>query len=252
MLLVVWLWGHDASTTSNTTKIRHVLMVIDMQKDYDWSANMDLYGDIKSPFCANISDIVPEINNLRRSRHWDKVVFTQDWLNASTFATSKPFCIADTAGADLLDSLEVTSDDFKFSKNKDDAFNLVQAIGDAPRGYGLRDEGLRLNANSNALVDILRFWGFSSKTTVLTIAGQMTDRCVLKSVLHARELGYRVHVVRSAVYTTASLPDSFWHFPLEPPSPLPVDLLTEVTSSRVGAGNATAFEYMQAAGMSIV
>merc|ERR1711870_199675 len=96
------------------------------------------------------------INHLRKSKAWDKVIFTQDWLNASLLTEPAPFCNAGSLGADVLDDLEVDqSQDFFFSKNKDDAFNLVQASEGSPRGYGLRNEGLHMGAALNALVDIL-------------------------------------------------------------------------------------------------
>mmetsp|Transcript_28208 Transcript_28208/g.49263 ORF Transcript_28208/g.49263 Transcript_28208/m.49263 type:complete len:314 (+) Transcript_28208:80-1021(+) len=242
---------------------QQVLIVLDMQKDYDRSANLQLYdGKVLSPYASDISSIVPTINKVRGSRSWDKVIWTQDWLSAADLIAEQehPFCVADTPGAELLDGLDVNpSTDFFYSKKLDDAFNIVPSAvycgGSAPNssgprhGYGLRDEGLKIGAPSNALIDILRFWGFSRENTSITIAGQMTDRCVMKTALHAQSLGYQVVVEREAVYTNQEKPDYKWHF--RPPVPFSAELQAEVLLSHAGPGRELAFQFFESAGVHV-
>lgn len=242
---------------------QHVLIVTDMQKDYDRTANLKLYdGKVLSPYASNISSIVPAINKLRGSRRWDKVIWTQDWLSAADLIAEQehPFCVANTPGAELLDDLDVRpSTDLFYSKKMDDAFNIVpRAVycggstsnsSQPSHGYGLRDEGLKIGAPSNALIDILHFWGFTRENTTITLAGQMTDRCVMKTALHAHNMGYPVIVEREAVYTNQEKPDSNWHF--RSPTPLSEELLAEVLNSHAGPGRELAFQFFDSAGVHV-
>ena len=100
-----------------------VLIVIDMQRDYDTNANVKLYGSVRSPYANDIGQFVPAINAIRRARSWDRVVFTLDWLPAAMLSGRTPFCEADSAGAALLDGLDVDASlDVCFRKDSDDSF----------------------------------------------------------------------------------------------------------------------------------
>ena len=96
--LAGWLMGGGAE------RKRRVLIVGDMQKDYDIAANMKLYGEVRSPYANKIGGIVPAINQLRSSERWANVIFTLDWLPATM---NRTFCLADSPGAALLDELDV-------------------------------------------------------------------------------------------------------------------------------------------------
>merc|ERR1719204_79542 len=186
---------------------QQLLLVIDMQKDYDDQSNMELYGYIKTPYHGNISSIVPAINELRQSRTWDKVVFSKDWLDAAELTSGQQsFCIAGTPGAELVNGLDVDSSrDLIFTKNLDDVFNTnttrPDGHGSFIHGYGLRNEGKRIAARSNRFADVLAKLGYRTEDTIITIAGILTDMCVLKSAMHARDLGFEVQVVRHATYS---------------------------------------------------
>ena len=62
---------------------KRVLVIGDMQKDYDVAANVALYGEIRSLYANPIAAIVPAINALRRAEAWDLVVFTFDFVIAT-------------------------------------------------------------------------------------------------------------------------------------------------------------------------
>lgn len=255
-------WDMRSLAAGDPQARRHVLIVLDMQKDYDCRANVQMYGKILSPYCGDISSIVSGINIVRRSRRWDKVIWTQDWLAAEPLIAKgqHPFCIANTTGATLLEGLATDpSTDFFYSKSMDDAFNIVPDVvfcgtassdsGKPLHGYGLRNEGLQLGAPSNALIDILHFWNFSPSNTVISVAGQMTDRCVMKTAIHARSMGYEVILESSAIYTNEEKPDSDWNLPS--PESFSQELLAEILRIDAGPGKELGLAYMKASGVSI-
>merc|ERR1719458_1754494 len=118
-----------------------------------------------------------------------------DWLDIAELSPSnQPFCIAGTPGAELVNGLEVDRlRDLIFTKNLDDVFNTSTKRPDGPgnfiHGFGLRNEGKNMGASSNQLVDLLAKLGYHSENSIITVVGILTDMCVLKSAMHARDLG---------------------------------------------------------------
>jgi len=238
LILVVPVFQYASGRVS--PRSHNVLIVIDMQTDYDIDGNFALYGEIRSPYVGNISTLVPAINRVRSSRKWDKVVFTQDWL-----VPDQGFCVANTSGANLIDGLVVMHDDLFYSKNKDDAFNLIHG------GHGLRHEGQHVGAASDALVDVLRSFGLTPHDTTLTVTGQMTDRCVLKTALHARSFGYDVQVVRDAVYTNEVQKPAAWGLP-RPGRMVSEQLTHDVFRSTTGPGLDFALGYLRGSQVKLI
>jgi len=125
------------------------------------------------------------------------------------------------------------------------------------RGYGLRNEGKRIGAASNRLVDVLAKQGYLSFNTVITVVGILTDMCVLKSAMHARELGFEVRVVRRATYSshTGPLPSANWSLP--PPKEIKNALdnwqhAVYTYSDGSSCGAEWAYAYMEVAGIQVV
>ncbi len=111
---------------------RDVLIVIDMQQDYDLSANVALYGEVRSPYANDIAPLVPRINQLRQAVEWDCVVWTLDWLPA---AMQRSFCRAHTPGAGLLPGLDFREgQDVVFKKDSDDSFCDIGGMPEAHTG----------------------------------------------------------------------------------------------------------------------
>lgn len=172
---------------------KQVLVVTDMQKDYDTSANKFLYGEVKSPYANDIRFFVP-------------VVFTYDWLSSKELAGRTPFCLENSEGAELLDGLEVDkATDIMFKKNSDDSFC---------------DEGGRPEDTTNCsqLSAVLAKLGLQPANTALVFVGQRFERCVLKSVAHAQHLGYESTIVDAATFTKTQVADPEWN--LEAPESL--------------------------------
>ena len=151
----------------------HVLVVVDMQQDYDLAANLELYGRVRSPYANDIAPLVPMINRVRNSAAWERVVWTLDWLPA---AMERTFCRAGTPGAALLPALDFReAEDVLFKKDSDDSFCEVG---------GLPEE----RTSCATLGGVLASLGHGPAHSSLTFVGQRFERCMLKSALHARHL----------------------------------------------------------------
>eukprot|EP00930_Biecheleria_cincta_P071610 TRINITY_DN59096_c0_g1_i1.p1 TRINITY_DN59096_c0_g1~~TRINITY_DN59096_c0_g1_i1.p1 ORF type:complete len:288 (+),score=39.51 TRINITY_DN59096_c0_g1_i1:50-865(+) len=231
---------------------KQVLVVTDMQKDYDIGANTKMYGEVRSPYANDISKFVPNINRIRRSTHWDRVVFTLDWLEAELLAGRTPFCMENTVGAELLDDLEVKVDtDVFFKKNSDDSFCLK---GGRPEHH----------TKCSTLGEVLGNLGFNPTNTALVFVGQRFERCVLKTVMHARDLGYESSIVDEATYTKTQDPDPEWNLDFPEASPTSSQQQGSCTSAdeqwasdiylraRKAAGRLLAETYLRKAGVRIL
>ena len=150
---------------------QNVLVVVDMQRDYDTTANMALYGSVRSPYANPIHRVVPHVNRIRQAAPWDRVVFTYDWLPAEMLSGRTPFCAAGSAGAELLEGLDVrtSASDVHFKKDSDDSFCEQGGLPEADTGC-------------SRLADVLTRLGYDAATTELTFVGQRFERCMLKSV----------------------------------------------------------------------
>ena len=198
-----------------------VLIVVDMQQDYDIAANVALYGEVKSPtgYANDITRFVPIINEIRQAVAWDRVVFTLDWLPAEMLAGRTPFCLEDTPGAGLLDGLIVSASDIFFRKNSDDSFCDVGGSAEETTGC-------------DRLANVLAALGYGATSTSLTFVGQRFERCMLKTAMHARHLGYSCSIVESGTYAKTDAPDPEWT--LAPAASLPS--ASDMTSAECLAG----------------
>jgi len=190
------------------------------------------------------------------------VVFSMDWLDIAELSPSnQPFCIAGTPGAELVNGLEVDRlRDLIFTKNLDDVFNTNTKRPDGPgnfiHGFGLRNEGKNMGASSNQLVDLLAKLGYHSENSIITVVGILTDMCVLKSAMHARDLGFEVQVVRQATHTSnTGPPTANWSLP--PPKDIKTVLdkwqrAVYTYGDRDNCGAEWAYAYMEAAGIQVV
>ena len=231
------------------SKRKRVLLVVDMQKDYDTAANVALYGEVRSPYANAIHAIVPQINRIRRQSEWERVVFTMDWLPAEMLRGRTPFCLADSAGAALLDELEVDRErDVLFAKNSDDSFCDVGGVSEA-------------RTKRTRLAEVLGDLGCWPTSTSLVFVGQRFERCLLKTVMHARELGYPCTVVDEAIYTKSPDPDPEWNLgpaeslqasPAAAAEAVPAWAASVYAHSKKSAGAQLAKGYLHAAGVRTV
>lgn len=154
---------------------RTALLVVDMQNDFL------LPG---APVCTPGGlELVPLIAGLAREarRAGFPVVFTQEMHRADLsdfgieLAFEPPHCLEGTSGPDLVAGLEPEPGDVRIkAKRRYDAF---------------LDTDLDL---------VLRTRGVEN----LLVAGVCTDICVISTVYHARNLDYRVFLMRDAVAGT--------------------------------------------------
>jgi len=216
-----------------------VLVVVDMQKDYDTEANTQLYGNVQPHGYANpIAHFVDPINTMRESNSWDLVVFTFDWLSADMLAGRTPFCLEHSFGATLLNDLVIdASRDVLFRKSSDDSFC---------------DHGGEVEARTGCdrLGDVLAALGFTPASTSLIFVGQRFERCVLKSVMHARFLGYECSVVMDATFTKTQEPDPEWCLGPADESCSWVEAV--FARAKKSAGARLARGYLEAAGVKIL
>jgi len=187
------------------------------------------------------------------SAQWDQVVFTLDWLSADQLTGRTPFCMEGTPGVELLDSLVVDKDsDVIFKKNADDSFCIVGGCPEERTGC-------------SQLGEVLKSLGFEGGDTVLVFVGQRFERCILKTVVHARDLGYESIIVDEGTYTKTQEADPEWSLkPVEVLSASapenvspaagakPPSWASEVYLCKKSAGRVLSEGYMKAAGVRIM
>mmetsp|Transcript_33229 Transcript_33229/g.103125 ORF Transcript_33229/g.103125 Transcript_33229/m.103125 type:complete len:247 (+) Transcript_33229:55-795(+) len=228
----------DAEKAGNTKK--RVLVVGDMQNDYDSKANVELYGEVRSPYANDIYPLVSIINHIRRSAPWDRVVFTLDWLSAEQLAGRTAFCLEGSVGAELLRGLDVNEQsDVIFKKNSDDSFCLEGGLAEERTGC-------------RGLGDVLEGLGFSSVDTCLYFVGQRFERCLLKSIMHAVDLGYEACIIDEGVYTKDHEPDPEWSLRTEEDAAATAVKAADVYSAKKGAGRRLAERFLRDSGVRIL
>ena len=150
---------------------RTALLVIDMQNDF-------LLPDAPVPAPGGL-DLIPAIAELARASRAAgfPVVFTQEMHRSdlSDFGIEldfePPHCLEGTPGMDLVDGLDPEPDDVRITgKRRYDAF-LGTDLDLTLRAQGVRN---------------------------LLVCGVCTDICVICTVHHARNIDYRVVVLRDA------------------------------------------------------
>lgn len=189
---------------------QQLLLIIDMQNDYDLSYNMETYGRKKNPYANELVSASQHIRDLIDDVDWDLIVFTQDWL--IPVLTDQPseheFCLAGTPGAsplqELLDAADrKTSNQLRYTKNVDDAFNTkspnpvlakCEPSCSVPEDYPNRCYDSNNTYDGTFLVDVLKGRGYTPSNTKITVVGTEADMCVLTSTLHALQYGFTVDV----------------------------------------------------------
>jgi len=145
------------------------LIVVDMQKDFCYPDGALYIGD-------HVKDIFKPIKNVIEAvRGKMPIIFTQDWHRKDDpeFKIWKPHCIQNTWGAEVIDELNPSDEDYYVKKRRYSAF------------FGT-DLDLILRE-----LDVKE----------LFVCGVVTNICVLHTVADAVMRGYRVYVLKDC--TTA-------------------------------------------------
>jgi len=145
------------------------LLVIDMQKDFCYPEGALYIGD----HVKTIFEPIKKVIELVRGKI--PIIFTQDWhrKDDEEFKIWKPHCIENTWGAEVIDELEPSEDDYYIKKRRYSAFFATDL------DLTLRELGVK----------------------ELFVAGVVTNICVLHTVADAVLRGYKVHVLKDC--TTA-------------------------------------------------
>lgn len=151
---------------TNTMK---ALLVIDMQKDFCYPEGALYIGD----HVKGIVNATREV--LETARGKIPIIFTQDWhrKDDSEFKIWKPHCIQNTWGAEVIDELNPSDEDYFIKKRRYSAF------------FGTDLDLLLRELNVDELV----------------VCGVVTNICVLHTVADAVMRGYKVTVLNDC--TTA-------------------------------------------------
>jgi len=246
-----------------TQNLTEVLLIIDMQNDYDLSYNMETYGYKKNPWANELLSASQHIRNLIDDVDWDMIVFTQDWL--IPVLTDQPpeheFCLADTPGAsplsELLDAADrKTSNQLRYTKNVDDAFNTISPNPvlakcepgcSVPEDYPNRCYDSNNTYNGTFLVDVLKGRGYTPSNTKITIVGTEADMCVLTSTLHAMQYGFKVDVYEPGLNGGWDGPSDWCDIDVSSPG-----WEEKAFECQGAAGRKEALGYMEAAGARVL
>ncbi len=159
------------------------LLIIDMQLDFCKGGALGIDDG---------AEAIPFINQLRRARHYDMVVITQDWHppHHCSFASRynrEPFtpygehdylwpdhCVRDTPGAQLHPDLVVEETDVHIRKGTKVDLDAYSCFGGTGLAQLLREHGIK----------------------TCDIVGLAFDFCVRYSAIDARREGFEVRVFR--------------------------------------------------------
>lgn len=169
------------------------LIVVDMQKDFMPDGALPVRGGY---------DIVERINDLMAS--FELVVATQDWHppDHGSLASNHEghevgdiielegleqflwpdHCVQDTEGAEFVDALETDRFDEVFRKGDDPRYDSYSGFFD--NGHQSAT-GLREYLEERSVEDVF-------------VCGVATDYCVKYTVLDARRIGFRTHLIVNA------------------------------------------------------
>ncbi len=161
------------------------LLIVDVQNDFCPGGNLAVPGGDK---------IVPIINELINSAHYDLVIATKDWHpeQHGSFASAHPgkeafemgelggkpqmmwpdHCIQNTEGAQFHPALEVTNVDFIQLKGEDPSVDSYSAF---------RDNDENRKTGLDAYLD-------AERVTDLDVCGLATDYCVKFTALDAKSM----------------------------------------------------------------
>lgn len=257
------------SPSASNCSLQNVLIIIDMQNDYDIAENMKLYGYAKNPYVGNLSEAAGHIVDLIYAPvQWDLIVFSMDWLIPAIcevygFNSTQYFCQENTPGVWPLDKLKAAANDVQprqvyYAKNRDDVFtemipdeDLVNSSFPIPDYYPNRGYDVDNNNGGLPLKDVLAQQGFTVDNTKLTIVGTVVDMCVLTSTVHATTLGYSVDVYEPGLNGDGAIQD--WCLPLpNSGEPMPADWQEILYTCQGSAGREAALQYMEMSGATVL
>ena len=205
VLLVLFFYG----VLFSKKKILHtVLVIVDMQNDYCIECNSTT---VSRWALAGLPGVARHINLLHSDpffkQNIDRVIFTQDWLSA----TSK-YLKRNTYGAALIRSLDRPEGSLAFTKSSDDWMNRLgpkynctycDASFDDKYHFALNGERRKGEPERRPSVpglppilpptldQYLTSYGYSPRDTRLVVTGIAENRCVMKGSVHAMNLGYK-------------------------------------------------------------
>lgn len=249
---------------------KQLLLIIDMQNDYDLTYNMNTYGYKKNPWANQLLSASKHIQYLIDDVDWDMIAFSQDWLIPMLISgdDNHKFCLRNTPGAsplqELLDAADKkTSNQLRYTKNVDDVFNNgsnwhfahCNGLCQVPENYPTRGYDTNNTYDGKLLFDVLKDRGYTPSNTKITVAGTEADMCVLTSTLHALQHGFEIDVYEPGVNGGWSGPgnSTYCGIPLPGSSEtLPHDWKKVAFECQGAAGRAAALYYMEAAGARIL
>jgi nicotinamidase-related amidase len=200
------------------TDQKRVLVVVDVQRDYCKDhEDCGVLSETVSPWAASHTGrVVQPIIQHMESGDYDLIVFTRDalnegdvcavggsWINGTCSQGSS--LVKGSAGSQVLERLltsahsHYTSDKIlTYTKRTDDWMTEVATCNPScwPSENLFDTEH---NFEDLTLNNVLGKRGFSPSNTHFYVTGVLTNRCVMKGSLHARQLGFDVTVLRDSV-----------------------------------------------------
>jgi len=252
---------------------KQVLLIIDMQSDYDLTYNMKNYNKKKNLWSNQMLSASHHIESLINACvDWDLIVFSQDWLIPvlTEQNASHQFCLEFTPGAgplqNLLDAADKkTKNQLRYTKNVDDAFNELETNEvldkclqekppcSVPAHYPNRGYDNNNTYGGKTLVNVLADRGYMPENTKITVAGTEADMCVLTSALKALTYGFEVDVFEPGLNGGWSGPQDWCSIPFPGGEvPLPENWKELVYKCQGAAGRKQAIDYMTEGGAQIL
>lgn len=252
---------------------KQLLLIIDMQNDYDLTFNMKEYGYQKCLRATEMRSVANQIELLIEHVDWNLIAFSQDWLAPVLTSTGAlhQFCLPSTPGADplpeLLDAADrKTKHQLRYTKNVRDVFNTLKTnpvldqcmntlLNPCPLPPHYPDRCFDSNDtyNGKILLDVLADRGFTPQNTKITVTGTKADRSVMASTLHALSNGFAVDVYEPGVSGGWDGPKQWCDIPIAgSTTPLPDNWQELVIQCAGHAGREAALGYMKQAGARIL
>lgn len=208
-----------------------VLLVIDMQRDYCiGDACGDPVDTVSKWASEHTITVIQPIIDLMDKTKYDLVVFSQDSLKENEVCVENPdgsdwddenkkcavgsSLVTNTPGWEVIHALtDAAKSEFEqdqilfYTKNTDDVFNLLDKdfkevdICTEPNCYPeAKDRKFDVAGDYDMpLSEVLKSRGFDTTNTHIDATGVLGNRCVMKSAIHIKHLGYDVSVMKAAV-----------------------------------------------------
>ena len=222
--------GPNGCYCTPQTKQRYVLVVVDMQNDYDQASN----SSTLSPWAVDLTAYKKRITDLYRdfyatNRSWSLIVWTRDTPRDGFCDTNTGRCSLKNGsfgarsvfeGTVMLQSPPrpvtpnaATPNMLFWSKTTDNW--MLQEINDwgltrhswGPTRYPeittkhqpICDENSPYSETCSDLHAWLIRHGYTPSITTLVVVGVASNRCVMKGAVNAQALGYQVVVIKNAI-----------------------------------------------------